>query len=366
MLHHQCDATKVIILKSLLERIPLSRHDLIVLVAWPLINAIVIYSSLSYVMSVLDRPQLAVLLYRAPMAIFAACGLFWALRQFCDRKFSVRFNNQLLYAVCTNLVLMSIASVFATLLIPKLLSIDLASNLQLSRLKILTYLYLLLQVTIYTTVIHTLRLKQKGIELEMALKQSEIALLRAQTNPHFLFNTLNLLHNEIPQRPELAQELIFELSDLLRGTIAITGKKRIALNDEIELIKHYLSIQKARFNQRLSVTIDIAPSSKNLDIPPMLIMPLVENVIKHAVSNSNQTIELSVKTQYQNHQLSIRVSNSWPESTLPTFTSGSGLSNIIDTLNLEYQHANFAINFADRSTQAVITINQEFNGAAHL
>lgn len=95
-------------------------------------------------------------------------------------------------------------------------------------------------------------------------------------------------------------------------------------------------------------------------------MPLVENVIKHAVSKSNQTIALSVKTQYQNHQLFITISNSWPESTLPTFTAGGGLSNIIDTLNLEYQHANFAINFADGSTQAVITINQEFNGAAHL
>jgi hypothetical protein len=331
-------------------------------VAWPLINAIIVCSALYYVMSVLDKPQFIILIYRAPVVIFAACGIFWGLRKLCDLKLSAKINNQLLYAVCTNLVLMAIAIALATLFIPKLLSFDLASNVPLSRLKILTQLNLLLQVTIYTTVIHSLRLKQKGIELAMSLKQSEIALLRAQTNPHFLFNTLNLLHNEIPQRPELAQELIFELSDLLRGTIAISGKKRITLNDEIELIKHYLTIQKARFNQRLTIAMDISPISQDLGIPPMLIMPLVENVIKHALSKSNKTIALSVKTQLKNKQLCIIVANSWFEPTPPTFTPGSGHTNIIDTLNLEYNDANFTIGFTNNETKAVLTINQDFNG----
>jgi two-component system LytT family sensor kinase len=336
------------------------------LFAWPLINSIIVCSALYYVMSVLDKPQFIILIYRVPLVIFSLCAVFWGLQKVCDSMFTAVFNNQLLYAVFANLVLMSIAIAVGTLLTPKVLTFDLVSTVQLSRLKLLTYLNLLLQVTIYTTVLHSWRLKRKAIELEMLLKQSEISLLRIQTNPHFLFNTLNLLHNEIPERPELAQELIFELSDLLRGTMAISEKRRIPLNDEIELIKHYLTIQKARFTERLDMEIEVAASSRNINIPPMLILPLVENVIKHVLSKTNKNIHITVKTECSEGQLSIMVSNSWPEIYSPIFTPGSGHKNIIDTLRLEYNDANFSIHFSNKSTVALITISHDFNGEKYV
>jgi two-component system LytT family sensor kinase len=352
----------VYILTLLFHRFSLSRHDLMLLLAWPLINSIIVCSALYYVMSVLDKPQLIILIYRVPLIIFSICAMFWALRKVSDTLFTDVFNHQLLHAVFTNLLLISIAIAVGKLFIPMLLTLDLVSTLQLSRLKLLTYFNLLLQVTIYTTVIHSWRLKRKAIELEMSLKQSEISLLRIQTNPHFLFNTLNLLYNEIPDRPELAQELIFELSDLLRGTMAISDKRRIPLNDEIELIQHYLTIQKARFTERLDMEVEVDESSRHFDIPPMLILPLVENVIKHALSKTNKNIRLTVKTQYSKGKLSIMVSNSWPEIDAPNFTPGSGHKNITDTLGLEYNNAKFSIGFSNKMVTALIAINYDFNG----
>ena len=346
--------------KSLLSKLSFSRQDLLLLVVWPLINSVIIYSSLYYVMIALDEPLTLNMVFRALTGIFSICALFWLLRRLFDAKFGALYRHKLPYQILINLVLASLAIAFTSGGLPAPQTFDTVTVFQLVRLKLLTHLNLLLQVTIYTMVVHSWQLKQKALELEMSLKESEISLLRIQTNPHFLFNTLNLLHSEIPERPELAQELIFELSDLLRGTIAISDKKRILLSDEIELIEHYLAIQKARFTERLHFSMDISEESQTLQIPPMLIMPLVENVIKHAMSKTINPIHLDVKIRYADGELCIAVSNSWPETTTPKFEAGSGHRNIVDTLNLEYDDANFSMDFADETSCAQITIRHDF------
>ncbi|MFA0556601.1 MULTISPECIES: sensor histidine kinase [unclassified Vibrio] len=330
------------------------------LVVWPLINSVILYSSLYYVMIALDKPLSLDKAFRALTGIFSICALFWLFRRLFDAKFGANYRHRLPYQILINLVLASLAIAFTSGGLPVAQTFDTVTVFQLVRLKLLTHLNLLLQVTIYTMVVHSWQLKQKALELEMSLKESEISLLRIQTNPHFLFNTLNLLHSEIPERPELAQELIFELSDLLRGTIAISDKKRILLSDEVELIEHYLAIQKARFTERLYFSIDIGKESQTLKIPPMLIMPLVENVIKHALSKTIKRIHLDIKTRYTEGELYITVCNSWPETNTPQFTAGSGHRNISDTLNLEYDDASFSMNFADGTSCAQITIRHVF------
>lgn len=338
-----------------------SRQDLLILVIWPLINSIIICVAVYYAMTVLNKPHAAVYALRALSVIFMVCALFWAFRRVFDAtKFGTVYRHKLIHQIFINVALVSLAIAITSGGLPVIQTFDTVTIFQLVRLKLLTYLNLLLQVVIYTMVVHSWQLKQKALELEMSLKESEISLLRIQTNPHFLFNTLNLLHSEIPERPELAQELIFELSDLLRGTIAISDKKRILLRDEVELIEHYLAIQKARFTERLHFSIDIGEASQALQIPPMLIMPLVENVIKHAISRTIDPIHLDIKTRYAKSELCITVCNSWPEPTTPTFEAGSGHNNIIETLNLEYDDASFSMNFSDGISCAQITIRHGF------
>ncbi len=335
-----------------------SRQDLLILVIWPLINSIIICTAVYYGMTVLNISQAPVYAFRWLTGIFMICALFWAFRRVFDAtRFESVYRQKLTHQIFINVALVSLAIAITSGALPVIKTFDTLAIFQLVRLKLLTYSNLLLQVVIFTMVVHSWQLKQKALELEMSLKESEISLLRIQTNPHFLFNTLNLLHSEIPERPKLAQELIVELSDLLRGTTAISDKKRILLNDEIELIKHYLAIQKARFTERLHFSIDIGEESYALQVPPMLIMPLVENVIKHVISRTINPIHLDVKTRYAEGELCITVCNSWPEPTKPIFEAGSGHNNIIETLNLEYDDASFSINFADGISCAKITIS---------
>lgn len=296
------------------------------------------------------------------LAAFSKCALFWLFRRIFEATCQTAFRLPVFHQIAINLLLISLAFAIFDIGFTTPATFDSVTVFQLFRLKLLTYLNMLLQVTIYTVVLHSWQLKQRGIELEVSLKQSEISLLRMQTNPHFLFNTLNLLHSEIPDRPELAQELILELSDLLRGTIAIAEQKRILLGTEIDLIEHYLTIQKARFVDRLEVIMDIESTCQRFSIPPMLILPLVENVIKHALSKTIKRITLKVKINYVEGELRILVSNSWPESSIPKFEPGSGHSNISNTLKLEFTNSEFSMDFGNQRTFGLITIRHNFKG----
>ncbi len=350
------------ILTLLLSNLPLSRQDLLLLIAWPLFNAFIVCSALYYIMLTLYIPLSATLISNVMMAVFLKCALFWLFRRIFEANCEAAISLRLFYQIVINLALISLAFAISDIGFTAPATFDSITVFQLFRLKLLTYLNMLLQVTIYTVVIHSWQLNQRALELEMSLKQSEISLLRIQTNPHFLFNTLNLLHSEIPERPELAQKLIFELSDLLRGTIAISDKRRILLSDEIVLIEHYLAIQKARFTERLDVKMLIDSTSQGLCIPPMLILPLVENVIKHALRKTTKRVTLEIKTRYIGNELSILVSNNWPGNTIPEYEIGSGHRNISETLRLEYLDATLSINFDNQVTCALVAIRHDFIG----
>ncbi len=343
----------------------LSRHDLFVLIAWPLFNALAGYLAIFYLLAVVENADLKAQFYSVslkmqflsvPMYTFSLFFIFWGLSKLCYHHYSTTINKKLIYTMVTNIALVIVAIWLASAISP------IKVEDPYPRLKMLAGFNIVLQVAIYTTIVHSLRLKQQAIELEVSLKRSEIALLRMQTNPHFLFNSLNLISYEIPQRPEFAQEILFELCDLLRGTIALSGKIRVLVKDEVKLIEHYLAIQKARFGSRLNVDLEIDERSSELSVPPMLLLPLVENVIKHAVSKSNKSITLKVTTLYSEKHLLMTIYNSWPEQIPPTFIPNGGHQNIINTLKLEYSDASFTIDYSNAKVLATISINHDFSG----
>ncbi|WP_260259265.1 sensor histidine kinase [Vibrio intestinalis] len=203
-------------------------------------------------------------------------------------------------------------------------------------------------------------LTKKSSNLITSLQKSELELLRMQTNPHFLFNTLNLISNEITHRPTLAKEVLYDLSDLLRNTIEFAGKTETTIKKEIEIVEHYLAIQSVRFEQRFTYEIDVERHSANQSIPPMLTLTLVENVIKHVVSKSNNPIELHIKSEFNTPQLLIVVENTALSQDIE-FRYGTGLSSIVKTLELEYNNASFDIKNENQRTIATIRINLESN-----
>ncbi|MEM6582318.1 MAG: histidine kinase [Pseudomonadota bacterium] len=168
------------------------------------------------------------------------------------------------------------------------------------------------------------------------LRQAQINLLRSQSNPHFLFNTLNLLASEILSRPESAREIVYDLSDLLRQSIIAAEKSQISVDEELHLVELYLKLQEKRFPDRFSYFIEVAEQTKSKPIPALLLQPVVENVIKHAVAQTSQPVHLAISVQLVDDQLTFAISDDGVHSEPVLIEEGGGFRILRDTLSLHY------------------------------
>ena len=139
----------------------------------------------------------------------------------------------------------------------------------------------------------TLRVAHERIEASVREQQisrlateAELRALRAQLNPHFLFNALTTVGYLIQTSPTRAMDTLLRLTSLLRGVLRRTTTEFGTLGDELDLIEAYLEIEQARFEERLRVTIDVPAALRTLPIPPLLVQPLVENAVKHGIAPS--------------------------------------------------------------------------------
>lgn len=139
----------------------------------------------------------------------------------------------------------------------------------------------------------TLRVAHERIEASVREQQisrlateAELRALRAQLNPHFLFNALTTVGYLIQTSPTRAMDTLLRLTSLLRGVLRRTTTEFGTLGDELDLIEAYLEIEQARFEERLRVTIDVPAALRTLQIPPLLVQPLVENAVKHGIAQS--------------------------------------------------------------------------------
>jgi two-component system LytT family sensor kinase len=120
---------------------------------------------------------------------------------------------------------------------------------------------------------------------ENARKQAQLATLRYQLNPHFMFNSLNTISAYIHSKPDLADEVLHELADILRYSLDTAELESISLQHELDIINKYIKIEKVRFGERLTVDFNIPDKIHNIHIPPLILQPVIENAVKH---NANQ------------------------------------------------------------------------------
>ena len=121
-------------------------------------------------------------------------------------------------------------------------------------------------------------------QMETKLAHTQLEALKAQLQPHFLFNTLNTISGLMFEDVYAANKMITQLSDLLRFSLEKTNQQEISLKDELDFVGIYLNIQKTRFKDRLMVELDIPPETLNANIPSMLLQPLTESVINFSIS----------------------------------------------------------------------------------
>jgi two-component sensor histidine kinase len=146
------------------------------------------------------------------------------------------------------------------------------------------------------------------LETETALRDAELRALKAQINPHFLFNSLNTIRALVNEHPERAQEAVLHLSLILRASLQSERMLR-SVRDEIATTRHYLELEKIRFEERLQVSIQIAPAAMEAFLPTMILQTLVENAIKHGIGTMVKGGILEIKGDVEGNRLIISITN---------------------------------------------------------
>jgi two-component system, LytTR family, sensor kinase len=175
--------------------------------------------------------------------------------------------------------------------------------------------------------------KQK-LETELKFREAELKLLKAQIQPHFLFNTLNNLYSLSIAKSDKTSEVILKISDLLNYIIYECSKEKVPLNKEVEFICNYIELEKLRYDDSLKVTIDIS-GNLNYQIIPMILYTFVENSFKHGASKDTGSAKINMSIQIINHKMRFSIVNSKTADTIFQ-VRGIGIENAKKRLQLIY------------------------------
>ena len=171
------------------------------------------------------------------------------------------------------------------------------------------------------------RTQVERLASENQLKNVELQNLKAQLNPHFLFNALNSVKALTHSDPQRAGEAVMLLSDLLRYSLNYEKQSLVPLSDELAVTRDYLALEKIRFNRRLEYHLEIEPAAEKWPIPPILLVTLAENAIKHGIAQSIQGGFVHIKAHVENGHMKLEVCNTGHFSPDPN-RQGIGLANI--------------------------------------
>jgi len=180
------------------------------------------------------------------------------------------------------------------------------------------------------------RAEGQAIEARVLARDAELKALKAQVNPHFLFNSLNSISALTSIDPARARDMCVLLGDFLRLTLGLGEKNLVRFSDELELLQKYLAIEQVRFGDRLKMHEEIQEDSKVCLLPPLLLQPLVENAVKHGIAALPEGGDVRLAVQRQNGRLSILVENSWDPEAPPRRSGGMGLKNVQQRLEARY------------------------------
>ena len=187
---------------------------------------------------------------------------------------------------------------------------------------------------------------------EAAVKDFELKTLKAQLNPHFMFNAMNSIRALIEEDPQKAKDAITKLSNLMRYTLKIERTETVPLAEELKTIQDYLDLEKIRFEERLNYKIQSTPDADRIEIPPMMVQTLVENGIKHGVSKmtAGGKVDVDAKVVDSNLIIEIRNSGKFDEEAFKN-SSGFGVSNTKHRLSLLFgEHASLSLTNENNNT----------------
>lgn len=178
-------------------------------------------------------------------------------------------------------------------------------------------------------------INQRKMRLEIELKnlalKNELSAIKAQLNPHFLYNVFNTINASVPQEMEETREMIAQLSDLFRYQLKASKEEKVSLREELDFVRKYLKLEKYRFRERLQTQITVPDTLLNQPVPPMILQPIVENAVKHGISPQIEGGRVNIEITKVDDKLIFEISDTGVGLDDPAdeawFKKGVGLGN---------------------------------------
>jgi sensor histidine kinase YesM len=206
---------------------------------------------------------------------------------------------------------------------------------------------------------------QARIREQLLVKEklrTELMFLKNQTNPHFLFNTLNNIYALTRKKSDQAPEVVMKLSELLSFMLYESGKETITIAEEIKVLEDYISLEKIRYNERLSVRFNREIDNVSQPVAPLLFLPLVENAFKHGAGETRFDSFVDIRIQLRKNHLLFSVENSKDFMESKESNGSIGLNNTKRQLQLMYKDHSIDVNTTGNTFKVVININLDSYG----
>ncbi len=202
-------------------------------------------------------------------------------------------------------------------------------------------------------------IKTRELAQEMARERlaTELRFLKAQTNPHFLFNTLNNIYGLARKKSDDTAEVVLRLSKLLRFMLYETNKPYVAIEEELKVIEDYLELEKIRYNQRLKINFSKSIDNMNIPIAPLILLPFIENAFKHGVGESIHESFINIVIRLKDGHLFYVVENSKSDDTVIENNEKIGLINVGRQLELMYPEHHLTIGRSVSTFKIVLELN---------
>src|SRR6185312_17091715 len=192
---------------------------------------------------------------------------------------------------------------------------------------------------------------------ELLAREAQLKALKAQINPHFLFNSLNSISALTSLDAARAREMCVSLADFLRASLRLGERDTVPFSEEMALTDMYLGVEQARFGDRLRVARDIDPECNGCEVPALLIQPLVENAVKHGIAMMAEGGEIGITGHREHDRLLFRVSNPYDPEAPAQARNGIGLRNVRARLEARYGAAGkMQIHATENSYQVTLTL----------
>lgn len=199
-------------------------------------------------------------------------------------------------------------------------------------------LYLLSVATHYVilAIEDSRRAEARAMETSILARDAELKALKAQVNPHFLFNSLNSISALTSLDPKKAREMCILLAEFLRMTLGLGEKTTVPISEELSLLHHYLAIEKVRFGARLQMEENLQGLATSIQLPPLLLQPLVENAITHGIANLPEGGVVRLSGYSDSAHVFLAIENSFDPDSGPNRKGGLGLKNVRNRLEARY------------------------------